>query len=107
MFVLAYNSFIFSDKRILKNSKDDYLTGPFDEFDERWFTIIGCPIGLIIVFQLFTPHIPLFVKYLHVAIRRCHDRRWSLNARETRKTVQSEYEDLYTGPKFLLQIRYA
>lgn len=30
-----------------------------------------------------------------------------MNTRKTKKVIQSDYEDLYTGPFFILQIRYA
>ena len=50
MFVLAYNSFIFSRTTIEKSNKEHYIVGPFDEFNHRWFLVIGCPIGLIIIF---------------------------------------------------------
>ena len=30
-----------------------------------------------------------------------------MSVSQTRKIIQSEYEDLYTGPDFILQVRYA
>jgi len=30
-----------------------------------------------------------------------------MSVTQTRKIIQSEYEDLYTGPDFILQVRYA
>lgn len=40
-------------------------------------------------------------------LARCRDRGCGLNERNTKAVVQSEYEALYTGPSFLLQMRYA
>jgi hypothetical protein len=38
---------------------------------------------------------------------RCFDRSLSFNTKKTLKITQSEYQDLYTGPKFILEVRYA
>lgn len=45
--------------------------------------------------------------YMWTLIRRCHDRSWSLNMRKTKQVIQEDYEELYTGPEFLVQIRFA
>lgn len=66
LFILAYNSFMASKSQRERNLEADIFVGPFKEFDERWFLIIGYPIGLIIIFQLFTPHIPLFLKFIYI-----------------------------------------
>ena len=48
--VVAYNSFLWSGHTIRVNNKENYLAGPFDEFDDRWMMVIGCPIALSIIF---------------------------------------------------------
>ena len=105
--IVAFNSFLFSEVTIAKNKETDYIVGPFDEFDERWFLVVGTTVGLVIIVQLVTPHIPLLVMFLVKLFKQFHDRRYSLNARSTRQVNQKDYEDLYIGPKFILQIRYA
>lgn len=84
IFVLAFNSFLFSESTIKQNKQEDYLAGPFDEFDERWFLIVGCPIGLVIIVQLFTPHLPLFFRYIYRSWKRYKDRNYTFNTRSTR-----------------------
>ena len=107
LFVLAYNSFVFSESTKAENDKDDWLVGPFDEFNFRWYMIVGSPIALAIIIQILTPHVGLFVKFFCVSMLRWYDRGFTSNMRSTKQAVQSDYENLYTGPKFILQIRYA
>jgi len=42
------------------------------------------------------------MEYLYVINKRCYDRKFSFNHRITRKVTQAEYEDIYTGPEFIL-----
>lgn len=105
--MLAYHSFLQSRAARLANRKDDIFTGPFDEFNMRWYRVIGSALGLTIIFQIFTPHIPMMLAYMWKSCLRCYDRRFSFNDRVTRATVQSDYEALYTGPEFILQVRFA
>lgn len=44
---------------------------------------------------------------MSLCLLRCLDRRLSLNTRKTSKIIQDDYENLYTGPYFILQVRYA
>ena len=48
--MLAYHSFLQSAAKRLENSKDDVLTGPFDEFNVRWYVVIGSALGYTIFF---------------------------------------------------------
>lgn len=105
--MLAYHSFLQSAARRLANSKDDVLAGPYDEFNARWYLVIGSALGYTIFFQIFTPHIPMLVAFLWRGAQRFIDRRFSFNERVTKQAVQSDYEELYTGPEFILQVRFA
>jgi hypothetical protein len=40
-------------------------------------------------------------------ILRCWDRKCTCDKRKTRQITQDEYEDLYTGPEYILQLRFA
>ena len=40
-------------------------------------------------------------------LKRWFDRGCTSNKRRTKQIAQDEYEDLYTGPEFILQLRYA
>ena len=50
LFMLAYHSFLQSRAARLANKKDDIFTGPFDEFNTRWYRVIGSALGLTIIF---------------------------------------------------------
>ena len=48
--LLAYNSLGFSSNKIAENNKLDFLVGPFDEFNARWYLQIGTPLVMTIAF---------------------------------------------------------
>lgn len=55
--------------------------------------------------MLLSPHIvPLFVVCFHKA-KGFWDRRFTCDTTQTRQTIQSEYENIYIGPEFLLENR--
>jgi hypothetical protein len=41
------------------------------------------------------------------SLRRCWDRRCTSNSKKTRQIEQEDYEKVYTGPEFDLNVRYA
>ena len=49
----------------------------------------------------------MFFRYVYKEFARLYDRSFTFNHRQTRKAGQEDYEDLYTGPRPILQIRYA
>lgn len=105
--IISYHSFVFDTRSRQMNRIQDVLMGPFDEFNERWYFIVGPSFVLIAVSQLFLPHMGPFMSWFLLFLRRCHDRKYSCSRRNTRKVIQSEYEDLYTGPEFPLDVRLA
>jgi len=44
----------------------------------------------------------MLVAYLSRSVMRFVDRRFSFNERVTKQAAQSDYEELYTGPEFIL-----
>lgn len=50
LFLLAYNSFTQSTSARLDNRPQEIFVGPFDEFNQRWYLVIGSPIILTILF---------------------------------------------------------
>jgi len=99
---LAYNSFLFSQERIGENKTTDALVGPFDEFTQRWYFIIGVPLVFCLALQTLSPHFGVLLHSVFLQCRRWKDRRFTLDVRKTRQVVQSDYEDMYTGPEFIL-----
>ena len=100
--LLAYNSFSFPDQKVEENNMFDLLVGPYNEFNARWYLQIGAPIIMTIAFQILTPHIGLCLHAVYMFLVRCFDRRCSLNKAVTTRVIQTDYENLYTGPEFLL-----
>ena len=88
-------------------NKGIIFVGTLDEFNERWYLLVGSPLILAILLQIFTPHFGLIIDYMVMSFRRYQDRRFTDNMRTTDKVIQKEYEDLYSGPRFNLQIRFA
>jgi hypothetical protein len=52
------------------------------------------------------PHISTILESVGLCCLRLLDRRCTCNTKNTSKIIQSEYEDLYTGPEFILEVRY-
>jgi hypothetical protein len=101
MFLFAFHNFFSEpDSTVL-------FRGQFLDFNMRWYQVIGVPIITAIFFQIFTPHFGLILNQVKMSILRCWDRRCTLNKRKTRQITQEEYEDIYSGPEFILHLRFA
>lgn len=48
MFILAYHSFLASADVDMNDGARHFLVGPFDEFNVRWYLVVGVPIVLSI-----------------------------------------------------------
>ena len=83
------------------------FVGTLSDFSPSWYLLIATPIVISLMLQIATPHLSHFFLSLCSAIRRCYDRKFTLDRRSTKKVIQQDYEDLYTGPEFQLQIRTA
>jgi hypothetical protein len=57
--------------------------------------------------MLVFPHIFILFEATVLAVIRCWDRKGSFNNKHTSKIIQDDYEKLYTGPEFVLEVRYA
>ena len=99
---MAFNSFFASHETIDKNSKNDIYVGLYDEFTSEWYIFIGMPIFASQCAMLVFPHLFTLMQAMSKCMERCLDRRFSLNTRKTSKIIQDDYENLYTGPNFIL-----
>jgi len=105
--LVVFNSFVYDKRYIELHMKDSFFMGPFDEFDSDWFLRIGTALLYAQLAMLFFPHIFTILQSIGLSCVRCFDRSCSFNDKQTKKIIQSEYEDLYTGPEFILHVRYA
>ena len=83
------------------------FSGEFGEISVRWYLVVGIPIVFAIFLQIFMPHFGLVAQWVKVSAIRCWDRKCSFDKKITKQTTQEEYENLYTGPEFILQLRLA
>lgn len=83
-----------------------FLVGVFDEFNENWYLRIGTALFISQAVMVILPHFFTIFQAAGLCLVRCWDRRLSLNTKNTSCIIQSEYEDLYTGPEFILEVRY-
>lgn len=57
--------------------------------------------------NVISPHIGAFVKICVRALKKCCDRSCRLDKRNTKQLLQTDYENLYIGPEFLIEVRYS
>ena len=93
-------SIVFNNLFKLRRSRP--FVGEFDIVSKRWYLTVGVPIVFAIFIQIFMPHLGLFAQWVKVSAIRFWDRRCTFNKRITRQITQEEYENLYTGPEFIL-----
>jgi len=80
--------------------------GVYDEFNSTWYLRIGIALFISQVLMVILPHFFTIFQSCFLCCKRCADRRFGFNTKNTSKIIQSEYEDLYTGPEFILEVRY-
>jgi hypothetical protein len=59
------------------------------------------------ILGIFTPHLASLFNWLYHQAKAFYDRGFTCNRRITRKLIQEDYEEVYTGQQFLLEFRYA
>ena len=84
------------------------LSGMYDDFSVQWYRAVGSTISLTMIINIFTPHAGALIGYLVKGMQRAWDQRWcKCSRRTTHKSIEDEYKELYTGPEFLIEIRYS
>lgn len=81
--------------------------GMFDDFTNRWYLRVGSALIISQCAMIFVPHMFTLLQSFILFCRRCWDRKCTRSTKKTRKLIQDDYENLYTGPPFLLHVRYA
>jgi hypothetical protein len=57
--------------------------------------------------NIVSPHFSAIGKIFFNGCLKCIDRGCTCDRRRTRKLVQADYEQVYTGPEFLIEVRYS
>eukprot|EP00347_Sterkiella_histriomuscorum_P019608 403340984 len=83
------------------------LGGEFQDFTVEWYRVVGTTICLTMMINVIAPHIGAFIKIFIKSFKRCVDRGCTCNKRKTKKLLQDEYNEVYSGPEFLIEVRYA
>ena len=83
------------------------LQGDFDDISAGWYLDVGTQILFNMLLEIGAPHAIPFLQLAYFGIRRCLDRGCTCDQKKSKKLLQSEYEELYIGPEFLLDSRLA
>lgn len=83
------------------------FAGQYTDFTVDWYRVVGTTITLTMMLNIVSPHIGAFVKIFMRAVTKCCDRSCTTDKRRTKKLLQSEYDSLYIGPEFLIEVRYS
>lgn len=83
------------------------FAGQYTDFTVEWYRVVGTTITLTMMLNIISPHIGAFAKIFLRSIVKCCDRSCTTDKRRTKKLLQSDYESLYIGPEFLIEVRYS
>lgn len=72
-----------------------------------WYIDVGTQIILAMILEVGAPHIIPISMLIFYSFSRFRDRGFTCDKRKSKKYLQSEYEELYTGPEFHLDARLA
>ena len=92
--------------------------GKFGDFGEAWYLTVGTGIMLTMIISIFSAQITKVVALTKLGIAQCADRGFRFQKRScrpfcdsgehiTHKASQKALEELYLGPEFTLEERYA
>lgn len=74
------------------------FTGSYQEFTVAWYKATGATICLTMIINIIGPHMGNAVIFFFIGYRRCRDRGCTRDDKKSKLFVQSEYENLNTGP---------
>lgn len=83
------------------------LSGNYADFNVPWYRNVGSIIMLTMLINILIPTFADNLVYLKTIFVRWKDRGYTTNQRITKKVLQEDYNELYTGEDFLLEVRYA
>lgn len=86
---------------------NDRLGGEYTDFSSEWYSEIGTTICMTMFINVISVPIGILVAVLIKKVLRWCDRGCSSVYTKTKKKKQSQYEALYMGSDFILELRYA
>lgn len=91
--------------RLTDNTK--YWQGKFSDITSLWYSNVGSTLLSTMFINVFSVPAIKFVEVIFNLFARCFDRGCGCNARKTKKKTQADYQSLYSGPEFYIDIRYS
>ena len=83
------------------------FAGRYNDFSVEWYKNVGATISLTMFINVFTPHIGGFVAIIKNYLLRMKDSGCNKDIRRTKQVMQDDYENIYMGPDFLIEVRYS
>ena len=83
------------------------FAGKYNDFTVEWYRVVGSTISFTMLINIVSPHVGALIGMLKSGVVRCLDRGCSCDKRRTKELLQEDYENKYTGPEFLIEIRYS
>mmetsp|Transcript_9202 Transcript_9202/g.10359 ORF Transcript_9202/g.10359 Transcript_9202/m.10359 type:complete len:1049 (-) Transcript_9202:179-3325(-) len=93
--------------RFTSKSPTSLLSGQFDDMNPTWYYAVGATLLLTMLINVFSFPITVLVFTAIKSLLRCCDRSCRKDPQKTKKKSQKSYINLYTGPEFGLDFRYA
>lgn len=81
--------------------------GKYEDFTVEWYRVVGSTISFTMLINIITPHTGAIVGLFIGSLTKCLDRGCTCDHRRTKQRLQEDYEHKYTGPEFLIEIRYS
>lgn len=72
------------------------FNGSFNDFTTEWYSVVGVALFTTAFINGITP-LGSIAAWLFAGLKRCCDRGCSFNMKKTKKVLQMEYENVYTG----------
>lgn len=76
------------------------LQGDYEDISSMWYIDVGTQIILAMILEVGAPHILPMSQVCYYSVLRLWDRSCGCDRRKSKKYLQSDYEELYTGPEF-------
>lgn len=83
------------------------FSGKYPDFTVDWYRVVGTTISFTMLINIVSPHAGALIGMFTTSIFRSLDQSCCCNPKRTKQRLQEDYEALYTGPEFLIEIRYS
>ncbi len=104
LIIVLVNTYVKSVKDWWTNSP--LFTGMFPDLEPGWYAVVGVTLLFTMLINMIVPHLTVIFGLLIKYLLRCCDSGCSCGKR-TKKTLKNEYFELYVGPDFPIESRYA